>query len=150
MSNAAAGVAPIRSASDAAADGVWYGCVTVATMTAPIWEPVTPAALSASPAAAADMSTTVSSGAAKSTRDDAGALTDPLVGGVDVLADLVVGDHALGAVAANAPETGMGCSGPVVQGRARLGNRRRHVVVSALFGRVVRTGGWDSGQAWVG
>ena len=54
----------MRSASDAAADGVWYGWVTVATMTAPICDPVIPAAFSASPDAAAAMSTTVSSGAA--------------------------------------------------------------------------------------
>ena len=39
---------------------------------------------------------------------DAGALLDPLVGGVDVAADLLVGDHALGAVAADAVDAGVG------------------------------------------
>lgn len=32
---------------------------------------------------------------------DAGTGVDPLVGGVDVLADLVVGDHTLGAIGAD-------------------------------------------------
>ena len=39
--------------------------------------------------------------------DDAGALTDPLVGGVDALADLVVGDDAGRAVAADAEDAGV-------------------------------------------
>ena len=38
MSKAGAGVAPKRSASAAAADGVAYGCVTVEMMTAPSWD----------------------------------------------------------------------------------------------------------------
>src|SRR5665647_773814 len=65
MSKATADVAPIRSATIGAAPGVWYGWVTVATMTVLICEAVRPADRSASFAAADAMSTTVSSGAAK-------------------------------------------------------------------------------------
>ena len=48
-----------------AAAGVWYGWVTVARTTALIWDGSSPAAVIASRAAASDMSTTDSSGAAK-------------------------------------------------------------------------------------
>src|SRR5215218_2376949 len=65
MSKAAAGVAPSWWVRIEAADGVCYGCVTVATITAPIREASSPAASSACRDAVSAMSTTVSSGAAK-------------------------------------------------------------------------------------
>ena len=61
---AAAPLAPMRSATSAAADGVWYGCVTVATMTMPTWSGEMPALASAAVAASLAMSTTLSSWAA--------------------------------------------------------------------------------------
>src|SRR6478735_8780549 len=63
MSNAAQ-VTPRRFARIGAAAGVWYGWVTVEMTMAPSWEALIPAASSAWCAAASDMSTTVSSGAA--------------------------------------------------------------------------------------
>ena len=56
---------PRRSARIGAAPGVWYGWVTVATMTASICPASSPAIARASRVACSDMSTTVSSGAAK-------------------------------------------------------------------------------------
>ncbi len=56
---------PSRWATSAAADGVCNGWVTVASMTQPTWSASMPALASALPAAATDMSTTDSSGAAK-------------------------------------------------------------------------------------
>ena len=50
------------------------------------------------------MSTTVSSSAAKRRLRDAGALADPLVGGVDALDDLGVGHDPRRAVAADAED----------------------------------------------
>jgi hypothetical protein len=62
---AAASVAPSRSATAAAADGVCNGCVTVATSTALTCSGRMPAWAIALPAAATLMSMTLSSGAAQ-------------------------------------------------------------------------------------
>ncbi len=60
-------------------------------------------------------------------RDDARALADPLVGGVDVLADLVVGHHPRRAVGADAEDAGVlqrQCvARALVAGRSRLNPR---------------------------
>ena len=55
----------MRWATAAAALGVWKGCVTLATMTAPSWSARTPALVSASSAAAQLMSMTDSSSRAQ-------------------------------------------------------------------------------------
>ena len=107
MSNAAGLPVPRRNASSAAADGVCDRCVTVPTMTVSIWSARTPAAASAFSDAAAAMSTTRLVGVGEVAGDDARALADPLVGRVDALADLVVGDHARGAVGADAENAGV-------------------------------------------
>jgi hypothetical protein len=57
--------APSCAATSTAADGVWYGCVTVASMTMPICSGSMPDWASALRAAATARSTTDSSGAAQ-------------------------------------------------------------------------------------
>ena len=107
MSKAGAGVAPRRSARLAAADGVAYGCVTVETMTAPSWEASMPAFASASRAAPSAMSMTLTSAGGPVAGDDAGALADPFIGGIDPLAHVVVGHDDIGAVGADAQNAGV-------------------------------------------
>ena len=89
--SAAAGVAPIRWASSAAEDGVWYGCVTVATRTASMSAPRQPGALQrdqARPARPCRSRTRRRPAQRRLTMP--GPLPDPLVGGVDRLDELVV------------------------------------------------------------
>ncbi len=61
----AGAVEPSRAASSGAAAGVWYGWVTVATRTKPIWSGVIPACSRAWRAACSAMSMTLSSSAAQ-------------------------------------------------------------------------------------
>ncbi len=65
MSNAAAVGAPMPTATWVAIAGVWYRCVTVETMTQPIWPGSMPAWSSAFFAALTDIASTVSSASAQ-------------------------------------------------------------------------------------